>query len=117
MRPFTILVLLSATARDASGTKLARERRRNQDVPATTPAPTGPCLYYTNYVSGCTNDCGEEPTQATYETVDECCFIHHMYEGAGGYDECMNLTAVPTTAPTSYAPTGKQPKIPVEPAF
>ncbi|EJK72756.1 hypothetical protein THAOC_05678, partial [Thalassiosira oceanica] len=111
--PFAVLVLLSATAWGASGAKLARERRRNQDVPATTPqptleatsAPTGPCLYYTNYVSGCTNDCGQEPTQATYETIDECCINHHNYEGAGGYVECMNITAVPTLAPTSYAPT------------
>ena len=104
--PFAILVLLLATVRGSSGTKLARQRRRNQDVPATTPQPT--CLYYTNYVSGCTNDCGQAPTQATYETLGECCINHHNYEGPGGYDECMNTTAEPTAAPTSNAPTGKQ---------
>ena len=65
---------------------------------------TGPCPYYSNFVSGCVNDCEQQGYEPLYGTLDECCFAHHGWipETPGDWMDCMGLTAPPTLKPTTY---------------
>jgi len=74
-------------------------------TPVPTLEPVSSCMFYSDYVTGCKNDCLESGDEPLYETLKDCCSFHHNYIGAqGDYLECMGLTLPPTVKPT-FRPT------------
>jgi len=81
---------------------------RQPSEPPTSLAPTGPCPFYSNFVTGCVNDCEQQGYEPLYGTLDECCFAHHGWipETPGDWMDCMGLTDGPTVKPTSSPTPG-----------
>ena len=72
------------------------------DSPTSSPSKApAPCVFYSDSISTCLNDCLNSEWVALFDTKDECCSTNWNWDPPRDYNECMgNVAESPSASPT-----------------